>query len=86
VEKIGPSTSNEVLCTRQKRIFALLIGNQNYAKDSGFSSLNTPLADIEAMRKLFSERYGMQTSVDIGGGGKISANSPTAGVARLWPR
>lgn len=50
--------------TQSPRTYALLIGNQNYSPESGFENLETPHRDIDALKTLLSERYGMQTYIE----------------------
>ncbi len=48
--------------------FALIIANQNYLPDSGFHSLKTPIADVNAIADILSTRYGYVHEIDIGNG------------------
>lgn len=58
------SSLGEYEVTQSPRTYALLIGNQNYSPESGFENLETPHRDIDALKTLLSERYGMQTYIE----------------------
>lgn len=47
------------------RRFALTIANRTYLPETGFSSLQTPVADAEALRTLLVERYGFETELQF---------------------
>lgn len=49
------------------RQLALLIGNQNYSADSGYSNLRTPHEDVDAIGDLLRNEYGFQTTIRVGG-------------------
>jgi hypothetical protein len=45
--------------------YAVIVANQNYGPETGFDSLVTPFADVEALTTLLSERYGFRTEATL---------------------
>lgn len=45
------------------RRFALIIANRTYLPETGFSSLQTPVADAEALQSVLAARYGFETEL-----------------------
>ena len=52
------------------RRVALIIGNQNYTPESGYSALQTPHDDVEDIARALAEDYGFDTRLDIDGAEK----------------
>jgi hypothetical protein len=52
--------------------YAVIIANQNYLPETEFSTLATPAADAEALRKTLTTDYGFITELPIGPGENLS--------------
>lgn len=52
--------------------YALIIANQNYRPETGYSSLKTPFADADAVAAILAKRYGYRTALPLQGGSELS--------------
>ena len=65
------------------RRFALIIANKDYLPETGFASLQTPVADAEALQSVLAGRYGFETELRFSEGESLPLLLVDAGKDRI---
>lgn len=67
----------------QGRRFALIVANKDYLPETGFASLQTPVADAEALQSVLAARYGFETELRFSQGESLPLLLVDAGKDRI---